>query len=233
MASKPSPSTERTTQSGSQILQRAEIARRVDALFRAMAHDYLLREQFITNPAQATAEYVYSKTLPPAKATAINQLFYSVISNHKLLGWLRKYSNQYRGKQPSASQFLTDFGRAAVEYSADHVVFSLIRSALIPGAELGFDNSLLNVLFSRGPGIREDGPDGGPDSGTPAPPPPPPPPPPKTGGTEGGPSTNQPRHSLFLSQGYVLVTLEPAIQYATQLRDVGALDIAASEISAT
>jgi len=212
---------EPTRQQNSQLLERWSIARRVGALFNAMSQDFLLREKFVTNPAQITAEYVYGKTLPLAKATTMNQLFYSVISNRKLLGWLRKYSNQYRGNQPPASQFLTDFGRAAVENGADHVIFSLITASVNAGAALDFDDSLLSVLFAGGPGPREDSPDAG------TPPPPPPPPPPKTGGGEGGPSTNQPRRELgFLSQGYVLATLEPTIQYASQLRDAGALDVA-------
>jgi hypothetical protein len=219
------PLLESTQQAPAQILERLSTARRVDALFMAMSNDFLLREKFVTNPAQITTEYVYGNTFPLAKATAMNKLFYSVVSNRKLLSWLRRYSTQYRGNQPSAGKFLTDFGRAVVEHGGDHIVFALIASSLT-GAGLDFDDSLLHVIFSRGPGIREDGPDGGTPtggagggSGTDS----------KTGGQEGGPGKRQ---LGFLSQGYVLITLEAAIQYATSLRESGALDIGFSEKSA-
>jgi hypothetical protein len=200
----------------SQLRERSSVSRRVDALFLAMASDFLLREKFVTNPAQMTAEYVYGKALPQPRATAINQLFYSVVSNQKLLSWLRSYSARHRGNQPSARQFLTDFGEAVVEHGGQYVVYSLIGSSLT-GTGLSFDDSLLNVVFSGGSRIM-DGTDGGTVTT-----------PPKTGGQEGGPATNKKRELGFLSRGYVVTTLDAAIQYATDLRDAGALDIALSE----
>jgi len=40
-------------------IARAAVLRRFDALFRAMSQDFLLREQFVTDPAQIASEYVY------------------------------------------------------------------------------------------------------------------------------------------------------------------------------
>ena len=83
-------------------LQRAAVVRRVDALFRAMSSDFLLREQFVTDPAQILSEYVYSKKLSPEETAPINHLIYSVMANRGLLRWLRDRSFQPRGREQSS-----------------------------------------------------------------------------------------------------------------------------------
>src|SRR5687767_4267895 len=83
------------------IMRRTAIARRVDALFKAMASDFLLREQFVTDPSQIISEYVYATRISQQRASVVNQLLYSVMSNRGLLGWLRDYSIKYRDNPPS------------------------------------------------------------------------------------------------------------------------------------
>jgi len=82
-------------------LRHLAVARRLDALFRAMSTDYLLREQFVTDPADIAAEYVYGARPSPQRASIINQLVYSVMANGKLLDWLREYTIQFRGRPPT------------------------------------------------------------------------------------------------------------------------------------
>ena len=51
---------------------RAATMRRIDALFRAMSSDFLLREQFVTDPVQVMWEYGHSSALAPEKASYAN-----------------------------------------------------------------------------------------------------------------------------------------------------------------
>ena len=60
------------------VLRAAAVSHRVDALFKAMSQDYLLREQFVTDPAQVLSDYVDRGQLPEQRASVSNQLAYSV-----------------------------------------------------------------------------------------------------------------------------------------------------------
>ena len=57
------------------------IVRRLDSLFRAMATDYLLREQFVTGPSTLIYNYVYGIHLSAEQASVSDQLIYSVMAN--------------------------------------------------------------------------------------------------------------------------------------------------------
>ena len=129
------------------ILRRAAVARRFDALFKAMSTDFLLREQFITDPAQIASEYVYGANLPPQKASVSNQLLYSVMSNQKLIGWLRDYAVKRSGNPPSRNEFASDFGRAVVDHGGHHVVLALIRNSVEKESFVGFHEGLLAIIF--------------------------------------------------------------------------------------
>jgi hypothetical protein len=120
------------------ILRRAGITRRVEALFRAMSTDFLLREQFVTDPAQVLHKYVEGVELPPQKASVTNQLLYSVLSNRKLLDWLKAYALEHRGRRPTRQKLMIDFGRAVVDHGGNHVVLSLIRSSIGQEGMLAF-----------------------------------------------------------------------------------------------
>src|SRR5260370_20495936 len=103
-------------------LHRAAIVRRVDALFRAMSSDFLLREQFITDPAQILSEYVYAKKLPPDETAPINHLIYSVMSSRSLLHWLRDRAFQPRSQMQSDGEVETpDRATSAAEIGRAHV----------------------------------------------------------------------------------------------------------------
>src|SRR5262245_56518803 len=96
----------------SPLLQRAAITRRLNALFRAMASDYLLREQFVTDPAQILSEYVHGAGLSPATASVSNQLLYGLMANPKLRSWLTKYATDHHDEPPPRDKFLSDLGHA-------------------------------------------------------------------------------------------------------------------------
>jgi len=148
-ASRAESMVERKIQREPLALRRAAIARRLDALFKAMSTDFLLREQFVTDPAQITSEYVYSTRMPEHRASVINQLLYSVMSNGRLLRWFREYSIIHRDRAPSRFNFISDFGRAVIENGAQQVVFAVIRASLEKENVFDFDNALLHVIFGR------------------------------------------------------------------------------------
>jgi hypothetical protein len=140
-----------------QLLHSAAVSRRVDALFRAMSTDYLLREQFVTDPAQVLAEYVTGGGISAQKASVINHLVYSVMSNPGLVRWFGDYAAGRRGIPPTNRQFMIDFGRAVVENGGHHVVYALTRASIEQENVMGFDDSVLDVLFASG-GIVTEGP---------------------------------------------------------------------------
>jgi len=220
----PATPLDRDSQRTQPTLPRAAVARRVDALFKAMASDFLLREQFVTDPAQIVAEYVYGTRLSPPKAFVNNLLLYAVVSNPALLRWIGEYSAKHHQELPTRQTFVRDFARAVTERGDYHVVIAFARGSLERETVLDTDDLLFQIFF-HGPGIfgpaaetggAEGGPGhtGGPDGGT------------GTGtGTEQSTGTE---HSLVGSElfgSYVAVTLDALAHYATRLRSAGALDL--------
>jgi len=102
--------------------------RRVDALFRALSSDYLLREQFVTDPAQILMEYVSGQRLEQDTATAANHLVYAMVSNPSLLRWLRSYGSE-SGEIPSGEAFAADFARAVARDGDEQTVMALVHAA--------------------------------------------------------------------------------------------------------
>jgi hypothetical protein len=137
-------------------LQRASIVRRVDALFRAMSSDYLLREQFVTDPSQILCEYVYGKKLPPDEAAPINHLVYSIMASRNLLHWFRERAFRSRSQIRSDGGFLSEFSRAVVQHGDHNVVQALIRSSATSAKVVAFDGALLSEVFRTVLGF-EDG----------------------------------------------------------------------------
>jgi hypothetical protein len=213
-------------------LQRAASARRVQALFRAMSTDYLLREQFVTDPAQVMSEYLYGKVLSLDQASAANQLIYSVMSNQALLNWVREYAISHRGRVPPEDKIATDFGHAVVQHGGDHVVVALMRAAGQEKDVRVLNNVLLEALFNGG--IFADDPGTGGQEGTG----------PGTNPVTGDPETEKSpgtddggtqqstgtgsteRSGSFFGANYVL-TLEAIVSYANHLEATGALEVAA------
>jgi hypothetical protein len=104
-------------------------ARRTDALFKAVSGDFLLREQFVTDPAQILSEYVHGKRLPDGTAGAANQLLFAVVSNPGLANWMRQYAKVHGGDPPPDEAFARDFARAVAENPDEQVVIALVRGA--------------------------------------------------------------------------------------------------------
>jgi hypothetical protein len=144
-------------------IQRAAIVRRVDALFRAMSSDFLLREQFVTDPALILSEYVYSKKLPPDEAEPINHLIYSVMSSRSLVQWLRDRAFQPRSQMRSGG-FLSDLSRAVVLHGNHNVVYALIRNSGAGAKAMEFDGALLSEILRTVLGF-EDGTEHSPGGG--------------------------------------------------------------------
>jgi hypothetical protein len=221
----PEAPSDRGSQRAQLTLPRAAVARRVDALFKAMASDFLLREQFVTDPAQILAEYVHGARLSPEKASVNNLLLYSVVSNPALLHWIGEYSTKHHQELPTRQTFVRDFARAATERGDFHVVIALARGSLARETVLDVDDLLFQIFF-HGPGIfgpaaETGGAEGGPGH---------------TGGSDGGTGTGTgteqsgtgTEHSLVGSElfgSYVAVTLDALAHYAIGLRSAGALDV--------
>lgn len=124
--------------------------RRVDALFQAMSHDFLLRQQFITNPVHALSEYVYGTQISSERASVSNQLIYAVLSDRELLTWLHFYASEHRDNVPSGVEFVKDFAHAIVDHGGHHTVMALIRSSAEGNSLVGFDEDLLHFFFNLG-----------------------------------------------------------------------------------
>ena len=212
----------------------AATARRVDALFKAMSADYLLREQFVTDPSQVLSEYVHGARLSAEAASIRNQLLYAAMSNHRLLAWLHGYATRHGGRMPSPDKFIRDFSRAVVENEGLHIVLALIRASAGGVEVLNVEEALLPAMFAffRPGGVLASGTEmsTGTDFGT------------QRSGTErsggvfaagtemstgtdfGTQRSGTERSGIFVAPSYVLVSLEALAQYAAQLRDAGALD---------
>jgi hypothetical protein len=115
-----------------------------------MSTDYLLREQFVTNPAQVMSEYLHGKALAPEQASVASQLIYSVMSNRALLGWLREYAISHRGRIPPKDRVAADFGRAVVQHGGDHVALALMRASAEQAGIRVLDDALLDAVFISG-----------------------------------------------------------------------------------
>ena len=135
-------------------LRQLAVNRRVDSLFKAMSTDFLLREQFVTEPSQVLSEYVNARKLDPEQAEAGDHLIYSVMSNQPLLSWLRDYSRQQGGVVPPRSKFMSDFSRAVIAHGGHHVVLALAKSSADKQDVLGVFESFLPILFNTFAGGR-------------------------------------------------------------------------------
>ena len=66
-----------------------KVARRTGALFKALSSDFLLREQFVTDPSQVLGEFVLGERPSDEAGDVANQLVYAVMSNRVCAtGWV-------------------------------------------------------------------------------------------------------------------------------------------------
>ncbi len=135
------------------------LRRRLDALFRALASDFLLREQFITDPAQIASEYISGKRIAPEESAAMNYLIYSCLANNYLISWFRDYSMRNDGKVITQHSFVRDFSVAVIEQRAQQVVSALAHFALHDNARVILDDDWLQVIFGTWQVMDEDGTD--------------------------------------------------------------------------
>ena len=120
-----------------------------------MSSDFLLREQFVTDPAQILSEYVYSKKLSPEETAPVNQLIYSVMANRDLLRWLRDRSFHPRGREQSGGGFVAEFTRAAVRHGDHNVVDAVIRNSSAAARPIAFDGALLSEILRTTLGFQD------------------------------------------------------------------------------
>ncbi|MGW6978362.1 hypothetical protein ACWGE1_02750 [Streptomyces sp. NPDC054932] len=116
-----------------------------------MSADLLLREQFVTDPAQLLSEYVGGSRLSPQQASVVNQLIHSVASDREALAWLRDYVVDHRDTPVSRDRFMVELGRAVAERKSVHVVLALLRFA-VEGEDLSVavDEALVPILNDCG-----------------------------------------------------------------------------------
>ena len=215
-------------------IEDAATVRRLESLFKGMSTDFLLREQFVTDPAQILFEYLRSARLAPEKAAINNQLLYSVMSNPHLLRWIRGYVLRHRAIDTFRPSPNKDFARAVVQHGAYPVVLAMMRSSLAEQAFVNIDKVFETILRSslfadsddntnidpttRGTNVDPTTPGTNVDPTTP--------------GTNIDPTTpgNQPN---FFGPYYFAVTLESLARYSTQLLESGSLDEFVAESKVT
>jgi hypothetical protein len=149
-------------------LQRIAELHRVDALFRAMATDVLLREQFVTDPSQILSEYVFSEKLPAEQALVSNQLLYATVANRPLLEWLHGYAAKNLGGMLSRQRFIEDFAHAIATFGAHQVILAIAKASENRQRLFTSSEALLQIIFSVGfIGVSSDGTTDGPTTGEP------------------------------------------------------------------
>jgi hypothetical protein len=94
-----------------------------------MASDYLLREQFVTDPTQVFFDYVFGRDLPHVDSDISNQLVFSVVSSPHLRKWMGAYGRRSKGAPPSRHGFALEFAKATASSRDERVMLALIRSA--------------------------------------------------------------------------------------------------------
>ena len=129
------------------IAAEGRIARRTGALFKALSSDFLLREQFVTDPAQVMGEYVFGERPDENDADAANQLIYAVLSHPGLRDWLLAYARHAGGEAPQRDAFAHAFAKAVARAGDDATVLSLIRGGAEHGKAFVLQADLLRSLI--------------------------------------------------------------------------------------
>ena len=123
-----------------------KLARRTGALFKALSTDFLLREQFVTDPSQVLGEFVLGERPSADAADAANQLVYAVMSNPRLRNWLGAYGRYSRGNTPLRDAFAHSFAKAVARVGDDATVLALIRGASGEHDHFALQADLLRAL---------------------------------------------------------------------------------------
>jgi hypothetical protein len=123
-----------------------KVARRTGALFKALATDFLLREQFVTDPSQVLGEFVLGERPSAEAGDAANQLVYAVMSNPRLRNWLGAYARHKKGTAPLRDEFAQGFAKAVARFGDDATVLSLIRGASADDNHFALQADLLRSI---------------------------------------------------------------------------------------
>jgi hypothetical protein len=135
----------RPTREHSTVSER-RFGRRVEALFKTLSADYLLREQFVTDPAQVLSEYVGGAHISDERSDAANQLLYAVLSNPRLRDWMTSYSRTLSGEVPGRDAFARAFAKAVASYGDEAIALALIRGAADGRDHFTLQSDLLRAL---------------------------------------------------------------------------------------
>ena len=126
----------------------AKTSRRADALFKVLSTDYLLREQFVTDPAQIMSDYVFGERLTEEASDAANQLLFAVMSSPRLRNWMGTYSKHLRGAMPTRHEFAVNFARAVAASGDGLASLALIRGASDAREHFVVQADLLRALIA-------------------------------------------------------------------------------------
>jgi hypothetical protein len=102
---------------------------RTRALFKAMSGDYLLREQFATDPMRVFCDYAFADLPLDAEVQAANQLIFAAVSSPSLRRWMGAFARQHGGKPSGRHRFAVEFASAIAVSRDPLVVLGLVRAA--------------------------------------------------------------------------------------------------------
>jgi hypothetical protein len=117
---------------------------------RALSTDFLLREQFITDPAGMLSEYVGRKTISTEARDAANQLVFAVVSNPRVLDGLRQRVTTLGSAGPVQVALANALAKAVGEHPDPAIAASLIRAGAIKQAPIGPALDLLGAITVAG-----------------------------------------------------------------------------------
>ena len=152
-------------------LKDARFAHRTEALFRSLSSDFLLREQFVSDPARTFAEYVLDERVGEDLAETANHLLYAVVSSQRLAHWLISYARQLKRKVPPRHVLATSLAQAVARSGDEVAVLALIHAAASESDHFSLQADLLRAIAVALGGYRGHGSSGteftpGPGPGT-------------------------------------------------------------------
>jgi hypothetical protein len=140
------------------LLTESKVAWRTHAMFKAMSNDYLLREQFATDPIQIFCDYVFADRASDFDVESANQLIFAVFSSPPLRRWISTYARRLGGKSPSRHAFASQFADAVTESYDPLVTLALLRSATTDQNLFAVQADFFRaVLTSIGQGVATSG----------------------------------------------------------------------------
>jgi hypothetical protein len=142
-------------------------ARRSSALLHALSTDFLLREQFITDPVGMFSEYIGGASGSQEVDNSANQVLYAIVSNSQTLSWLRERVAA-PGQDLSDAALAQDLAKVVGSSGDEALAAALIRCGASSKASLEPALALLRTLGLglRGLGQRARGTEFTPGTGT-------------------------------------------------------------------